>query len=235
MRPASHPSSTARYFALALAIAAEGCAHSAARETPETLAYQQALDAHVHAQLLEARGAQPAIDVSRHRAVWVKAQFDDAGAVTSTEIARSSGLAELDALARKTLDEAPPAGPAPAALGERFDRTFRFRFQPGPETAPRPEVAPAHRENPTYPRSAAMNGLEGCVTVSFMVGPDGVPTDPVVFDSNPLGLFEAPTLKALEKWRYAAPAEPSEQLVTLTYELGDIPGTPSCDRPSAKE
>lgn len=211
----------------ALALLAQGCAH-APPPPSDPDPYTAALDAHVSARLAEA-WSDSGMEVSRHLAVFVLGRFDGEGTLTSAEIARSSGLTELDALALKTVRATPRFGPAPAELGERFERTFRLRARPGPDVVTPKSPSPTHRENPIYPGRAAERGLAGCVRVSFIVGLDGVPTDIVVLDGQPPGVFEATTLKALSQWRFPAVDEPVPSLVTLAYTLDATSKPPKCD------
>lgn len=64
------------------------------------------------------------------------------------------------------------------------------------------EATPLIRVNPLYPRRAAERGIEGYVTVRFMVGTTGQVVDPKIIASNPPGVFDRTALKAVRKWKY---------------------------------
>lgn len=55
---------------------------------------------------------------------------------------------------------------------------------------------------PTYPQKALEDGLSGSVTVDFIVGVDGKPTNVRIADANPSGTFDQAALEALKSWRY---------------------------------
>lgn len=58
------------------------------------------------------------------------------------------------------------------------------------------------RRNPIYPVSAARNGNEGWVQLSFVVDENGRVVDPVVEDSSGIVGFEKASLRAMKGWRY---------------------------------
>lgn len=74
-----------------------------------------------------------------------------------------------------------------------------------PETA-REEPKPARliAVDPKYPPSAASDGLEGFVEVSYTVTALGRVENPVVTAAEPPGVFEQTALAAISRWRYSA-------------------------------
>ena len=58
---------------------------------------------------------------------------------------------------------------------------------------------------PEYPRQAIRYGIEGSVTVQFNVDSFGAVLDPFVVDSNPPGIFERASIKAVRKLIYQPP------------------------------
>ncbi len=55
---------------------------------------------------------------------------------------------------------------------------------------------------PQYPRKAAMDGVQGFVTLEFTVQPDGSPKDVRVINSNPRRMFDRAALRAVYKWKF---------------------------------
>ena len=58
---------------------------------------------------------------------------------------------------------------------------------------------------PEYPRQAIRYGIEGSVKVQFNVDTFGAVLDPFVVESNPPGLFERASIKAVRKLIYEPP------------------------------
>ncbi len=54
-----------------------------------------------------------------------------------------------------------------------------------------------------YPRPARIRNVEGWVELEFVVGADGVPTNPTVVAAEPPGTFDAAALDAASQYRYA--------------------------------
>ena len=59
---------------------------------------------------------------------------------------------------------------------------------------------------PTYPRNAIRLGREGYVLIEFDVDTDGSVLDPYVLESEPTGVFERSTIKAVRKWLFSPPS-----------------------------
>jgi TonB family protein len=71
-----------------------------------------------------------------------------------------------------------------------------------PATQIEQDVMPLVRIAPDYPPEAIAAKLDGWVQLEFTVTEGGVPTDVTVVDSSS-PLFEAPSVEALRRWRYA--------------------------------
>lgn len=86
------------------------------------------------------------------------------------------------------------------------------------------DVIPMVRINPDYPREAQIAGREGQVTLKFTVTATGTTQDIVVVQSSSPE-FEAPSIAALAKWRYAPkldgdkPVERRDVHTTIRYQL----------------
>ena len=63
---------------------------------------------------------------------------------------------------------------------------------------------------PEYPRQAVRYGIEGSVKVQFNVDSFGAVLDPFVVESNPPGLFERASIKAVRKLIYQPPTFENE-------------------------
>lgn len=93
------------------------------------------------------------------------------------------------------------------------------------------------RVDPDYPKEAVAGHIEGCVTVSFEILPDGRADRYVVVDSVPKGVFDKVTLLALNEWRFRAPARPGRYAQTIEYHVdgGAKRAERACARPTWAE
>jgi protein TonB len=86
-----------------------------------------------------------------------------------------------------------------------------------------PELSRLLAVNPRYPSSAAENGAEGFVEVSFTVTALGLVENAIVTSAEPPGVFERAALSAISRWRYSA--DEGRDPVTLShrfdFESGD--------------
>jgi protein TonB len=64
------------------------------------------------------------------------------------------------------------------------------------------ELIPLVKIPPQYPRRAARRGLEGTVTVAFIITKEGSVRDSKVIDSHPPGIFDEAALRAIERWKF---------------------------------
>ena len=89
-------------------------------------------------------------------------------------------------------------------------------------------LIPLVRINPDYPREAQIAGREGQVILKFTVTATGTTQDIVVVQSSSPE-FEAPSIAALARWRYAPmldgnkPVERRDVHTTITYQLDKDP------------
>jgi periplasmic protein TonB len=82
----------------------------------------------------------------------------------------------------------------------------------GPAIAGEGDVIPLVRVPPQYPQRAARRGIEGVVTVSFIITKEGSVRDPEVVEAHPPGMFEQAALHAIQRWRFK-PKRTEGQLV----------------------
>ncbi len=64
------------------------------------------------------------------------------------------------------------------------------------------DVVPLVRINPQYPRDAAMNQIEGYVTIEFTITESGSVRDPRVIDSDPPRVFDREAIRAILRWKF---------------------------------
>lgn len=64
------------------------------------------------------------------------------------------------------------------------------------------DIIPIVRINPIYPRDAAMNGIEGWVTLEFTITETGTVKSPKVIDANPPRIFNREAMRAILKWKF---------------------------------
>ncbi|NQD35419.1 energy transducer TonB [Permianibacter sp. IMCC34836] len=83
-------------------------------------------------------------------------------------------------------------------------------------------LIPLSQIQPLYPRAQAAQGIEGQVTLQFLVQADGSVSDVRVVNATPRGAFEAAARQAVSKWRYRAHGSAAiSQTVTLEFHLDD--------------
>ena len=91
----------------------------------------------------------------------------------------------------------------------------------GSDRGPVPQV----RLDPDYPPQAKDRGIEGWAIVSFTVTREGRVKDVVVIDSQPKGMWDRSTLRAVANWRYqpalkdGKPVETRGMKAKVNYEL----------------
>lgn len=81
------------------------------------------------------------------------------------------------------------------------------------------------RVQPSYPATAARDGIEGWVKLSFSISPSGEVVDAQVIESEPSKVFDREALKALKRWKYRPQLQngvavtQSGQIVVLDFTL----------------
>lgn len=105
--------------------------------------------------------------------------------------------------------KAPKAAPAPA---------------PAPVQGPiiDNEVVPLVRIPPQYPRVAARRGIEGVVTVQFIITKDGTVRDAKVIKAEPSNVFNDEAIEAVLKWKFKpklVEGQPVERQATQEIEF----------------
>jgi len=64
------------------------------------------------------------------------------------------------------------------------------------------DVIPIVRIEPSYPRDAAMKGIEGYVRVMLTILPDGSVGDAKVIEANPPRVFNREAIRAVLRWKF---------------------------------
>jgi len=88
------------------------------------------------------------------------------------------------------------------------------------------DARPVVRVNPKYPRTAAMDGIEGWVILSFDISAIGEVINISIIDSKPKRVFDKAAKQALRKWKYKAKSvdgkavEQHDFSVQLDFNMG---------------
>ena len=130
---------------------------------------------------------------------WITRSADPQIIVQGCQVCRdNAGSTPATSATPRATTSAPPqaAGNAAATGAASADRLL-------------PLVAP----QPRYPETAQARGIEGEVTVEFVVNPFGDVASPRVVAAEPAQVFNLAALSAVSRWRY--PSDPSREPVTL--------------------
>jgi protein TonB len=115
-----------------------------------------------------------------------------------------SDAPELPAVA-PPMQELPVSSDAPVAVQETPTAPVMAPPAPGPTTGePQFDSAPqaVYKPDPKYPPRALRAGIEGTVTVEFIITPEGGVRDVVVVDAKPPGVFDDATKQGVMKWKF---------------------------------
>jgi TonB family protein len=69
-----------------------------------------------------------------------------------------------------------------------------------------------------YPTRAKLAGIEGYVVVGYDVTADGTVVNARVLEADPPGVFDSTALEAVLQWRFRAPLENGERVMSLGHE-----------------
>ncbi len=78
---------------------------------------------------------------------------------------------------------------------------------------------PTFRVPPQYPMKAKQQGIEGYVTMHLLINLEGRVDEVKVVKESPAGVFKQSAIRAVHRWRFAAPEKPEWQRITIRYEL----------------
>ena len=92
----------------------------------------------------------------------------------------------------------------------------------GDKTSDAASVMPVYRTQPVYPQQAAVNGIEGSVTLSFSINTNGTVSNVKVISSTQSGVFETSAIEAVNQWQYSTTLKAlHDQRVVLNYLLDE--------------
>ncbi|WP_428311193.1 energy transducer TonB [Hydrocarboniphaga sp.] len=88
------------------------------------------------------------------------------------------------------------------------------------------DIIPMQRIQPTYPRQAARDGIEGYVKIQFTVNADGTVREAKVLESKPRGVFDAAAISSALRWKFkpkVVDGKPVDQrgVQTINFKLGE--------------
>ena len=88
------------------------------------------------------------------------------------------------------------------------------------------DAVPLVRIQPEYPMNARQRGIEGWVTLEFVITKAGTVRDPAVIASQPGSVFDRAALRAIRKWKYNPKIQDGEAvertgMVTLEFAMED--------------
>ncbi|WP_213609002.1 energy transducer TonB [Pseudoalteromonas sp.] len=86
---------------------------------------------------------------------------------------------------------------APPIVIDGFDDDMKQTI-----TRPTGDASPIVRINPKYPTTAARDGIEGWVQLSFNISPTGEVIDATVINAEPKRIFDREALRAIKRWKY---------------------------------
>lgn len=72
--------------------------------------------------------------------------------------------------------------------------------------------------DPSYPREAKAQGLEGYVLIGFDISKQGMPEGLRIIQSEPAGIFDQAALEAVRQWRYSPQLRFGRTVVTQNAE-----------------
>ena len=78
---------------------------------------------------------------------------------------------------------------------------------------------PTFRVPPQYPMKAKQQGIEGFVTMHLLINREGRVDEVKIVKESPAGVFKQSAVRAVHRWRFAAPEKPEWQRITIRYEL----------------
>lgn len=108
-------------------------------------------------------------------------------------------------------------GPVVATEGDVVKYESRCGFHTQPFNSDK-SISPISREDPRFPRAAAINRTNGYAAMEFDLSEEGKPININVIESSPGDTFADAAVTSLSNWRY--PADPASCLyVRLGFEI----------------
>lgn len=152
--------------------------------------------------------------------------------------------AQQQAAAARASAPAPAPAPAPAQAAPATPPPPAVEPEPEPAPEPAPPPPPAAVQAPApvaqapaaaparqprvlrqpplrYPEQAMRQGIEGTVTLDFLINADGSVSDVRVIQASPQGVFEREAMAVVRRTRFEPPPEPTRARRTIEFSLGD--------------
>ena len=73
--------------------------------------------------------------------------------------------------------------------------------------------------NPRYPRRAKIKKLSGFTKLVFTISKEGNVSNIRILDSNPKGIFEKASIKAIKRWKFKKTNDKKDATITFNYRL----------------
>jgi len=95
------------------------------------------------------------------------------------------------------------------------------RWSPG-DVAAEGDVIPIVRIEPEWPRAAVLDQIEGRVKVRITILPDGTVGNVEILESEPRGLFDTNTRRAVLKWKFKPAVKDGQAISTQADQIIDF-------------
>ena len=79
--------------------------------------------------------------------------------------------------------------------------------------------SPIYKPAPEYPDRAMLANIEGRITLSVTIAPDGHVAKAEVISAEPSGWFEEAALEAIKAWKYRPPRKEVNFQVAIEFTL----------------
>jgi len=77
------------------------------------------------------------------------------------------------------------------------------------------------KSNPRYPRRAKIKKLHGFTQLIFTINKEGTVSNVRVLDSNPKGIFEKNSIKAIKRWKFKRNHIAQDATITFNFRLAE--------------
>ena len=81
-------------------------------------------------------------------------------------------------------------------------------------------------KRPNYPRAAALNGIEGCAAIGFVIESDGSTSSHRPLAAHPSGIFLRSAMDSIKKWKFLPSETNTSKQPVYTYQIIDFSLSP---------